>query len=65
MKNKLLVEILRIHNRIQNQILLFGEASLPDNRYEAFRKLVIRAFGYGGAKDELLKLFEHETKSKS
>lgn len=56
--NSKLTKIIKIHNRLQRKILLFGEACLPDNKFQAFRKLVINSFGHGGAKDELCELFD-------
>jgi hypothetical protein len=56
--NLKLTKIIKIHNRLQRKILLFGEACLPENKFQAFRKLVIESFGHGGAKDDLCELFD-------
>ena len=51
-------QILKIYNQVLNKILLYAEASLPDKNYQAFRKLVIKEFGHGGAKDKVTALMK-------
>lgn len=52
-------QIIKIYNEVQRKILLYGESALPATSYPAFRKLVIEAFGHGGAKDKLNELFNN------
>lgn len=51
-------QILKIYNQVLNKILLYAEASLPEKNYQAFRKLAIKEFGHGGAKDKVTALMK-------
>ncbi len=45
--------VIGVYSEVQRKILLFGETSLPEPSYRAFRRLVMEEFGYGGAKDKV------------
>ncbi len=45
-------------NEASNQILLYGEASLPPPQYKAFRKLVLNAMGISGVEGKARKIFD-------
>lgn len=38
-------QILALYTEVMKQILLFSQTALPPSQYEAFRKLVMDAFG--------------------
>jgi len=56
-------QIIQIYNGVQKKILLVAEASMPEQQYRPFRKLVMDEFGHGGARDKVVDLFKNETKS--
>jgi len=42
-----------------NRVLLYGESSLSETQFRAFRKLVLDEFGRSGLQGDLARLFTH------
>ena len=55
---ELIDELIR---RRLNQVLLIGEASLPESQFRAFRKLTLDQFGKSGLEKDLERVFEDRT----
>ena len=43
-------------NARKNRVLLFAQAALPQERYQAFRKLFLGEFGRDGLERELIRI---------
>ena len=56
-KDQFLKEILEIVSQARNKILLYGESSLSESQFHAFRKLVFDEFGRNGIEGKLKLLF--------
>jgi hypothetical protein len=52
----MLQAIVQALNARKNRVLLFAEASLPRERFQAFRKLFLGEFGRDGLERELARI---------
>ncbi|MGB8436611.1 MAG: hypothetical protein WCE38_20375 [Burkholderiales bacterium] len=52
-------DLINTINARVNRVLLYGETSLSESQFRAFRKLVLDEFGRSGLQGELTRLFEH------
>ena len=50
-------EVMDTINARINRVLLYGEASLPESQFKAFRKLILDEFGHSGLRGDLARLF--------
>ena len=62
MTENLYQQLIKINNRAQNKILQYAEASMHRDNFAAYRRLVMAAFGHGGAKDHIADLLNIELK---
>ena len=53
-------EILEIYNEVRKRVLLYGQTSLTESQFEAFRKLVMDEFGKSGAEGRMERLFKQQ-----
>ncbi len=61
----LLPAIIAALNGRKNALLLFAQASLPPQQFEAFRKLLLRELGKDGLERELVRIIaEHDQERK-
>jgi len=56
--------ILNLIRPRMKRVLQFAEASLPGDRYPAFRKLVLDEFGRSGLETELERVFKEHDKDR-
>ncbi len=52
--------LLELINASKHQVLLFGETSLSESQFRAFRKLVLGAFGEKGLERELRRIYAED-----
>jgi len=48
--NKLITQIENLDREVMKSVLIFGEMSLSENQFKAFRKLVLDVYGGNGRK---------------
>jgi hypothetical protein len=52
--------IVQALNARKNRVLLFAQAALPQERFQAFRKLFLGEFGRDGLERELVRIIAEE-----
>jgi hypothetical protein len=58
-------QIFKIYNESKNRILLYIQASVTPEQFQALRKLILDELGMSGAEGKVRKLFEEERAGKS
>ena len=58
-------QIFKIYNESKNKILLYIQASVTPEQFQALRKLVLDELGMSGAEGKVRKLFGEERAGKS
>ncbi len=53
-------EVMDAINARIGRVLLYGEASLPESQFKAFRKLILDEFGHSGLRGDLARLFGYD-----
>ena len=52
--------IIGLLNQHKSRVLLFAQAALPDQQYQAFRRLFLDEFGKSGFEGELARVLNEE-----
>ena len=58
-------QIFKIYNESKNKILLYIQASVTPEQFQALRKLILDELGMSGAEGKVRKLLEKERAGKS
>jgi len=58
-------QIFKIYNESKNKILLYIQASVTPEQFQALRKLILDELGMSGAEGKVRKLLEQERAGKS
>jgi len=58
-------QIFKIYNESKNRILLYIQASVTPEQFQALRKLILDELGMSGAEGKVRKLLEKERAGKS
>ena len=58
-------QIFKIYNESKNRILLYIQASVTPEQFQALRKLILDELGMSGAEGKVRKLFGEERAGKS
>jgi len=58
-------QIFKIYNESKNKILLYIQASVTPEQFQALRKLILDELGMSGAEGKVRKLLEKERSGKS
>lgn len=64
MDRELIEDIFEVYDQAKNRILLYVQASLPNEQFMALRKLILDELGLSGAEGRIKKLWEKHQKER-